>query len=353
MPGLRDIADEPRAFGGNYGAARVVHADVAAAGSALVSAQTTGPEEEIVTKIIVGVDESERSEDAVTLAARLARGSDAELVLVCAYPYDDVPGRGAHTGYREFLREDALAALDRAADSLPEAGGLQRRAVPDTSPARAIQEIATRERASLIVIASSHRGGVGRVLAGTTAERLLHGAPCAVAVAPAGYAKAPDRAIGTIAVGFDGSSESEAALAAAVTLARSLGARLQVIEVLDVTWTVTPALMQVPDYVMQPDDLQERARRHLAEKVAGLPGDIAAQPQVLTGQPEPMLAEQSEHADLFVVGSRGYGPHRAVLLGSVSGRLVRDAACPVLVVPRGIEAPLEELFAATSKTQPA
>ena len=306
-----------------------------------------------MTKIIVGVDEAERSKDAVALAAQLARGADAELVLVCAYPYDDVPGRGAHTGYREYLREDALTALDRAADRLPEAPGLQRRAVPDVSPARAIQEIATREQASLIVIASSHRGGVGRVLAGTTAERLLHGAPCPVAVAPAGYAKTADGAIATIAVGYDGSPESEAALTGAVTLARSLGARLRVIEVLDVMWMGTPALMSGPGYVMQPDDLEERARRHVADKVASLPGDVAAQPQVLTGQPEPLLAEQSEHADLFVVGSRGYGPHRAVLLGSVSGRLVRDAACPVLVVPRSIEAPLEELFPAASESQPA
>ena len=306
-----------------------------------------------MTKIIVGVDESERSMDAVVLAERLARGSDAELLLVCAYPYDDVPGRGAHTGYREPLREDALAALQRAADTLLEARGLQRRAVPDVSPARAIHEIATREQASLIVIASSHRGSVGRVLAGTTAERLLHGAPCPVAVAPAGYAKAAAGAVATIAVGYDGSPESEAALTGAVTLARSLGARLQVIEVLDVMWMGTPALMQGPGYVMQPDDLEERARRHVSDRVAGLPDDVAAQPQVLTGEPEPLLAEQSEHADLFVVGSRGYGPHRAVLLGSVSGRLVRDAACPVLVVPRGIEAPLEELFPASSETQPA
>ena len=45
----------------------------------------------------------------------------------------------------------------------------------------------------------------------------------------------------------------------------------------------------------------------------------------------------------MVVGSRGYGPHTAVLLGSVSGHVVRDAACPVIVVPRGIKSPLEEL----------
>ena len=37
----------------------------------------------------------------------------------------------------------------------------------------------------------------------------------------------------------------------------------------------------------------------------------------------------------MVVGSRGYGPLKAVLLGGVSGQLIRSAACPVIVVPRG------------------
>jgi len=106
--------------------------------------------------------------------------------------------------------------------------------------------------------------------------------------------------------------------------------------------------MQGPGYVSQPGELKDRARRHVRDKVAQLPGDIAAEPQVLLGEPEPELAQQTERADLFVVGSRGYGPHRAVLLGSVSGRLVRDASCPVLVVPRGVAAPLEELFPAPS-----
>ncbi len=62
------------------------------------------------------------------------------------------------------------------------------------------------------------------------------------------------------------------------------------------------------------------------------------------GDPERELAAETEGVDLMIAGSRGYGPHQAVLLGSVSGRLVRDASCPVLVVPRGIETPLEDLF---------
>jgi nucleotide-binding universal stress UspA family protein len=78
---------------------------------------------------------------------------------------------------------------------------------------------------------------------------------------------------------------------------------------------------------------------------------VDAEPVSLDGDPEAVLAEQTKSVDLMIVGSRGYGPHRAVLLGSVSGRLVRDAACPVIVLPRSIEAPFEALFEAASDTQ--
>jgi hypothetical protein len=44
------------------------------------------------------------------------------------------------------------------------------------------------------------------------------------------------------------------------------------------------------------------------------------------------------------MGSRGYGPVRAVLAGGVSGRVAREAHCPVIVVPRGVDAPLGDLF---------
>jgi nucleotide-binding universal stress UspA family protein len=304
-----------------------------------------------VSKIIVGVDESDRSKDAVALAALLARGTGAELVLVCAYPYDDVPGRGANTGYRQYLREDAEAAIERAVDGIDELPLLRSRPIPETSPAKGIQKVATQEGASLIVIGSSGRGGVGRVFAGTTAERLLHGAPCPVAVAPRDFYAHGAGDIGTITVGYDGSTEAKAALVGARTIARVRGARLRLVEILDAKWMGTPALMSGPGYDMMPADLEERARRYLADTAAAFADDVPVESVVAVGAPEQVLAEQSQTSDLVVVGSRGYGPHRAVLLGSVSGRLVREAACPVVVVPRGIEAPLEELFGAASGTQ--
>ena len=140
-----------------------------------------------MAKIIVGIDASERSGDAVALAAQLA-GANAELVLVSAFPYDTSDVRGASPGYERALRSDALEAIAHAREGI-ELGDVTERAVPDISPARVLQTIAELEDAALIVIGSSHRGAIGRALVGTTAERLLHGAPCPVAVAPEGSAR--------------------------------------------------------------------------------------------------------------------------------------------------------------------
>jgi nucleotide-binding universal stress UspA family protein len=304
-----------------------------------------------MTKIIVGIDDPERSKDAVALAAQLARATGAEIEAVCAYPYDDALGRGSNSIYRTYLREDAEDRISKACEGIRDLPEILPRAVADTSPARGIQDRAIHDGGSLIVIASSHSGGVGRVLAGTTAERLLHGAPCPVAVAPRGYHEQSGAAIETIGIAYNDSPESKAALAGAVAIARALHARLRVFSVLDTLWLGTPALMAGPGYIRVPEEVRAAGREQIAKVVEDLPDEVEAEAVDLEGDPEHELAAQTKSVDLMITGSRGYGPHRAVLLGSVSGRLVRDAACPVIVLPRGIEAPLEALFEAPSDTQ--
>ena len=57
---------------------------------------------------------------------------------------------------------------------------------------------------------------------------------------------------------------------------------------------------------------------------------------VVAGAPVQALTTLSERVDLLVVGSRGWGPVRRILLGSTAVRLMREARCPLLVLPRGV-----------------
>jgi nucleotide-binding universal stress UspA family protein len=185
------------------------------------------------------------------------------------------------------------------------------------------------------VIGSSHRGAIGRVLAGTTAERLLHGAPCPVAVVPLGYREREESPIRTIGVGFDGSEESQRALNAASDAARRLDADLRVIRIFDAGMIGTPAVLAEPVRRAAVQEAETSARDVVERAVAGLPDDVRAETIFMAGGATRELVSQTSGLDLLLLGSRGYGPRRAVLLGGVSHVVVREAACPVIVLPHG------------------
>src|SRR5262245_64851867 len=138
-----------------------------------------------MSEIIVGVDGTERGEDAVVFARQLAAFAGARIVLANAFPYEDIRGRVTSLAYRDTLREASQEVLGAVAERY----GVEApaRALASTSPARALHELAEDDGSALIVVGSSHVGPARRVLPGSTAERLLHGSPCAVAVVPKGY----------------------------------------------------------------------------------------------------------------------------------------------------------------------
>jgi len=294
-----------------------------------------------MSEIIVGVDGSARAEDAIAFARRLAGVTGAPLTLAGAYPYDELLGQEAGPEYREYLHVETAAMLNRLRRRMPEEE-VATKAIADTSPARALHGLAAEEEASLIVVGSTHRGLLGRVLVGTTAERLLHGAPCPVAVVPRDYRTRSAEPIRTVGVGFDGSDESQLALTTAIEVARRLRAELRVIRVFD---TAVLGTVAGTGYAAVVGDLEAAAREGLDETIAAVPHDIAAVGVFVSGDPARELATRSEQLDLLVLGSRGYGPRRAVLLGGVSHVVVRKAACPVIVLPRGARPGVGELFA--------
>lgn len=297
-----------------------------------------------MTEIVVGIDDSAGAQDALVFATRVAEATGATLRLASVYPYSDLPSRGAVPAYREFLRSDAQELLDRTAASCAvSVSGTD--AIAHTSPPHALHDLAERTGAALVVVGSTRRGALGRVVPGSTGERLLHGSPCPVAIVPRGYAAAGP--IERVGVGYDGSDESEAALVAACQVALRFGASMRVIRVFDAARVGTPALMTVPGYVAVHEDWEARQREGLDEAVAGLPAEVGAEAVFLAGPAGQELASQTEGVDLLVVGSRGYGPRAAVLLGGVTHTVIRKAACPVLVLPRGARG-LEPLFATSA-----
>jgi nucleotide-binding universal stress UspA family protein len=282
-------------------------------------------------EIVVGIDDSAGARDALAFATRLASCAGASVRLATAFNYSDVPSRASNETFRRVLEQDALELLRATADTVDGVSGTD--AIADPSAPHALHSLAEAVGAALLVVGSTHRGAVGRVVPGSTGERLLHGSPCPVAIVPRGYAKADS--IRSIGVGYDGSKESEAALQAGCELARHCGATLRVIRVFDATQVGSPALMTMPGWDSMRDETEATQRKHFAETIAALPPDIVIESVFIPGNPRLDLASESWSLDVMVVGSRGYGPRAAVLLGGVSHALIRKAACPVVVLPRG------------------
>jgi nucleotide-binding universal stress UspA family protein len=282
------------------------------------------------TTIVVGVDGRQGGRDALVLADRLRAAGTDELVAVQAYPYEYFVSRGSNADFEAVVREDVRKSLRAEL----EATGVdaQPAVVPDGSPARALHLAAERHRADLIVVGSSHRGRAGRVVAGDVSVSTMHGAPCPVLIAPAGYASR-EGSVRHVGVAYDGSAEARAALDLGREAATALGADLRILLVLQPAWPLTAYRSAYRDWSDHADEARDAAAAALDELVAEL--GPAASGEVLEGDPARELAYAGRDLDLLVCGSRSYGPVRRLLLGSTASRLLREAPCPVLVLPRG------------------
>jgi nucleotide-binding universal stress UspA family protein len=283
--------------------------------------------------IALGFDDSASSHDAAALALALA-GDGGRIVVVCAHPSGGLTARVVPPEHGALGRDDAAARLDAARVRLGDPAGTEYVPRAASSAAAALHAVAEEIGADLIVVGSSHRGMVGRVLPGTTAAQVLHVAPCAVAVAPAGLRNAETVPLRTVGVGFDGAAPARQALAAAAELARERGADLRVISVVEpVTQTFGRAgAWMYPEFR---EDAIESARSQIAEALAPLPGAPDAQIDIRDGMPATELLRASESLDLLALGSRSFGPVGRLLVGSVAARVAASCSCPLLVFPRG------------------
>ena len=289
------------------------------------------------TPVIVGVDGSERSADALALANVLAPALGCPVLIAFVHAYGRLSSLLSEGDYERMVREVAESTFAGVLKHLPSVTEPRMQLATGRSPAAGLHALAERERATLVVIGSSHRSRIGRILPGGTGERLFSGAPTPVAVAPAGYATTKPR-LQTVGCGFDGSPESRRALEWSAALARTAAAQLRVIAVHEPVLPATLALGGGPPTASLNQVLRDRREDELAEAVAALGPDLAVSGELLDGNAEDGLSRASGDMSVLVLGSRGYGPLRAVLLGSVSSGLLRSASSPLVVIPRASDA---------------
>lgn len=281
-------------------------------------------------EIIVGIDREQRSDDAIALAVWLARSTSAPLRLVGVY--DALLGPGA-ASYQRALRGDLDAELQRAAALVPDDVRVSTQVIGSSSAARGLHEVAEHSDSAVLVLGPTHLGRVGRALRGDVARSVLQAAPCAVAVAPSGFAARPtssDR-VPLIGVAYVPSPEGDIALEAAIDQARRHHGHLRVLHV---------AVAPPP---RSPAGATDSVRAHALEALDGARaavGDrVPCEAMALEGRTAERLLEAAAELDLLVLGSRGYGPLGRMVLGSVSAAMVHTAPCPLLIVARGTADP--------------
>ncbi|SOC49595.1 Nucleotide-binding universal stress protein, UspA family [Blastococcus aggregatus] len=298
--------------------------------------------------VVVGVDGSSASRDVLVhaLLAAARRGADldvvssvtAELYYLGGAPMV-VPDLGA---IRDEAREQVRTLVDEVGadaqiSSVPGVSEVRIRLVVTERPPA--PDLVDRSVDAMLLVVGSRGRGAGRsALLGSVALHCATHAACPVVVvhpSPVAATRPP-----RVVVGVDGSPASRLALAAAVEEAARLDGGVEVVTSYQTTdyWTdlssvVVPAVEEVRER------LEERARQLvdevLAEDRRGAVPPIGI--EVHEGPADDVLVQRSQGAALLVVGSRGRGAFRALLLGSVALRCAMHADCPVMVVrPAGV-----------------
>ena len=140
----------------------------------------------------------------------------------------------------------------------------------------------------------------------------------------------------TIVVGLDGSEGSLSALAFAIDEAKLRGAEIMAVScwhvpsvVYEVGWTAAP--IDTSEF----PKIAERGLTEALERAGVADSGVSVSSIVREGQAADVLCDVAAGADLLVVGSRGFGGFRGLMLGSVSQQCAQHAPCPVVIIPRG------------------
>lgn len=295
--------------------------------------------------IIVGVDGSAASDQALDWAVREAAIRGAELRLLRAPPAQDVM---AVTFAAPAIpgRDDAV--LDRAGQRAATLGTtvhLISEMALDTAGHALVQRSL---EADLLVMGSrGTRTGLARAVLGSTALYVATHSHCPVVIVPDGRddtphtpGRATPRTGGSVVVGYDGSPEARVALVVAGDEATLRGATLRVVQAW-LTEVVDGSVVTTPDSFAAArlrDRQDARLAQHLKPVIERHPS-LTIERRIVWGSARDVLNGESRDAALIVVGTRGRGRVRRAVLGSVSAGVLHHSVLPVMLVHEASRVP--------------
>lgn len=296
---------------------------------------TTSPEHEIPDgAVIVGIDGSDRDASCIAWAAgastrtgqplHLLHAQDIAVELAAANP---IAARGLNF-VPDLVLEDKILehALEQAREQYPDLdiSGSE----PWMHPEEALIEAS--DHGYLIVVGASRIKGLERLLLGRSALAVSLHARCPVVIMPEGGRTDAD---GPVVLGYDGSPGSFAAAERAFWIADVRGTSVRTVtswltEIVDGIVVTTPG---TPGWEKVEKGYRGMVEEGLADLRARYP-HIELDIRIVRGPSADVLVQESADASLLVVGSRGRGGFRGMMLGSVSHKVIETAQSPVMVI---------------------
>ncbi|HSE57442.1 MAG TPA: universal stress protein [Nitrospiraceae bacterium] len=297
-----------------------------------------------VSKILLATDGSASAKEAESFALMMAAAYDARLDALSVLEFE--PERDLEyevnrlylEDRRREIREQGAALIQRA-----EAAGVKiERHESIGIPSREIIALAERSRHDLVVVGTHGRTGFEHVLIGSTAERVVRGAPCPVATVRGARAAGREpsaarktetgKGLNTLLVAVDFSDCGRSAVEYAVQLADRFGSEVTLLHVAE------PVAYGL-DFTLGHALTGQAFRKQCEESMAQLAGlfagrGLSARHEVRSGIPGDVirLVAHERGSDAIVMGTHGRRGWSQLRFGSVAEAVIRYADCPVLTV---------------------
>ena len=288
--------------------------------------------EDNVMRILLATDGSPDATQAVEWLTQFPLPPDAVIDVISSIPWPESTTKGGPQlrKHAESIVEDARRRLGKRAARV---GG----AVEDGDPRSVVVEAAAAHGSDLVVVGARSLGVVASALLGSVSLGIARHAPCPVLVC-----KGAVRPLRSVTIGLDGSDSARAALDYFTALPLSADVAIRLVGVVE-PLRYPPVDVVSPQLVELMNEFENERRSDLESVLGRASAELRGHVRrvtttTLVGQAAPSILSEAakQPSDLVVVGARGLGPVKRLLLGSVSESVLRHASCSVLIVRRPV-----------------